>query len=214
MARSKGRRGGAASSERAIAHRKRLSALAKLYIAGVRDRSQLAAAFGVGLMVISNDLRELFDGWLKEDIRSIAKEKSIACRQMDFGALEAINAWERSKQNREVITTEYLPRNCPDCKGSGFVEDTEKWCPTCDGEGRITVENVTRKIEGQAGDSSLLSSYREFIKERAKIKGLYPDSESMKKGKSQPNTIELHANARIDFSKASPEILLEVVVRF
>jgi len=49
----------------------------------------------------------------------------------------------------ELFPAVALHRDCPKCKGSGFVRGTHDWCPGCDGNGKIDVERVTGPSKGQ-----------------------------------------------------------------
>jgi hypothetical protein len=191
--------------------RKRRQRIQEFILQGITDQSQLANILGVSVPTISKDQAFIRGEWLREDIKRISEERSLYIRRMLFGASQAYSAWERSKQNEETITTEYIRKTCPDCKGGGFElnikgEPSENWCSRCEGNGEIMLENVVRRVTGQAGDPSLLGEYRKFMEDAAKIRGVLPRE---RKGKQGLTNIELHRHVNYDFSRASPELVLE-----
>lgn len=70
-------------------------------------------------------------------------------------------------------------------------------------------EVVTRKVKGQAGDSSFLNVYQRGITEMAKLEGLYEKREVIPTGDPQP---QLHLHAAIgnfEVGTIPTEVLLE-----
>jgi RecJ-like exonuclease len=135
--------------------------------------------------------------------------------QLSMAAAAAWNSYEISKQNQEETITNYLPRPCRACD-DGKVAGTDDWCAVCGGTGSVVVENVTRKVKGQAGDSSFLREFRENVKDMIRLEGLYEIMMENIKGKENPpppppaqyNTF-IQADKFFDVSKMSSETLLK-----
>ena len=197
--------------KRKIEKRRRKLSIAALMLRGVYDVPQIASAVGIGPMPVRSLMREVFDEWVRHDARFMHEQIALASRQYSFCAAEAINGWERSKQNEEQITTEYIAKECSSCKGSGFFPvGSNEWCPICDGNGMTTVEQVTRRVKGQAGDPALLANFRECIKERAKLLDLYPQRSYAKWVKEGGGPALGDRARQIDWSKVSKETVMDV----
>src|SRR3972149_6123985 len=133
---------------------------------------EMAVRLGRVRPLISQDVKWIFDQWMRYDVRTTRKRAAKRVKQYEFAANQAMTAFERSQQNEETIRTSIVPRLCDDCKGTGFADGNEQWCDACEGIGKINVETVVRCVRGQAGDSSHLRAYIEAVKEAARIEGL------------------------------------------
>lgn len=172
-------------------------------------RTQIAAALGITLMRVCQIEDQLMDEWLKEDITTARRKRARYVRQQKLGAFLALAAFERSRQDAETITTEYIPRKCPDCEDGMVGANLDQWCPRCKGEGQIIVEHISRKVTGQAGDSTFLANYRASIAEAAKMEGAYFRDKVSKKRERPLIEQHLHIQGGIDYSKLPDQLLLE-----
>jgi hypothetical protein len=118
--------------------------VAHLYLKG-EMQTQIAQRLGVDQSMISLDLKALRAAWLQSALRDWDALKSIELAKIDLVELEAWQAWERSKQPREVIVSEVT-------------------------EGRS--RRGTRRVEGQAGDPRYLAEVQKCIAKRCEILGL------------------------------------------
>ncbi len=155
---------------KAIAIRARRQQIRDMMLQGIYCQELIAARLGCSQPTVSNDIKAIFRLWIAEDIDTTHEEVLYRVKQLELGAHESYTAFQRSKQNTEHITTEYVKVMCPKCGGKG---SNGKPCVTCDGAGTVVQENVIRKLTGQAGDASHMSNYLRFVREAAKIKGLY-----------------------------------------
>ena len=145
------------------------------YLNGITNRIELAARHGITVSAISCDIKwiqkQLVDGTTAEGKDMLAL---ILARHQDIFA-KAANEFERSKQNQDQVRTEYRPKDCPDCKGTGMAGDNgTEWCKWCDGEGQIVEEIVTKTVLGHVADAQFLRVGQECQKEVSKLLGLYP----------------------------------------
>ena len=101
---------------------------------------------------ISYDIKELHRRWVKEQIINIDAAKARELARVDKLEREAWDAWERSQQDAETITTEKAVL----AKGA----DADK-----------RAKEVHRR-EGQVGDPRFLSVIEWCIERRAKLLGL------------------------------------------
>ena len=196
-------------TDKQIAARKRRLKVEEFMMRGLSDLHAIAARLGVSHVTIYQDQRWIREYWLKRDIKTSRIRQTYRIKQLEFAAYESITAWERSKQNAEEITTEYIPRACPDCKGNpgmkDGVEGATEWCMTCDGNGKILTERMTKRVKGKSGDPAHMANYQSAIREIAKIEGHYP---TVLRPKKLVNNQELHIHQGIDLSKAPPELIL------
>ena len=174
---------------------------------GLTDQNSMSVALGVSQGTISLDVKEIHGRWLREEIKVSRLKRSRRVKQLEFAAQQAIDAWERSKQNAEEISTVYTPRKCADCKGTGIQDEiTGNWCLTCNGDGKVMTEVVTKKIRGQVGDAVQLRLFKECVVEAAKIEGSYVRKAA---AKSNGEGGSLGINIQLDLSKAPPDLLLQ-----
>jgi len=176
---------------------------------GAYTQGDIARRLGVSDKTISQDIRWIWKQWEEEDAAwsKVAKQKRI--RQLEISAQEAMDSFERSKENQEEVTTTYHPRTCKACKGSGMVEGTEKWCPECGGEGKVLSEVVTRKVKGSPGDVGYLRAFNEAVREMSRLEDHYNYAGV---GRPRNEVVEKHLHLhqhKLDLSGVSSEVLLE-----
>jgi len=181
------------SRTRSIAIRKRRQAIRKMLLQGVRDQRDMAARLNCSQPTVSNDIKFIFNEWLDQDIKETKAEIAYRVRQLELGAFEAYQAFQRSKQNDEQVKTSYDREVCPQCGGKKTINGSKKLCEVCKGIGEIVVENITRSVRGQAGDAGLLRIYTDSIKEAAKLKGLY-----VKKKEISKEVVHVHTGVNWD----------------
>lgn len=202
--------------EMAIVVRERRRKVAEMLIQGVQSQTEMALRLGCSQPTISNDIAAVFDQWLRDDIRKVKRLRLYRLRQLERAGLEAYQGYQISRQNAEEVHTAYERESCPECVARRIKEENTgkkpvkpsngSICGTCGGRGYQLVENITRRVKGQAGDAALLRIYLDSLKEIAKLQGLYPKE---KDGKANGLNVHLHAN-KYDFSKLSTDDLLRV----
>lgn len=191
--------------QEAVAKRVRRLKVRDLLLQGCSSQSEMAARIGCSQATISKDIAAIFKEWLVEDVETSHAKAAYRVRQLELGASQSFDAFQRSKQSVEQVTTEYEKVLCPSCAGKGR---NGKGCKTCDGTGAVVQENVTRRMTGQAGDPSHMSNYRAFIREMAKIEGLYqkkPDDD-----KPTGDVYHQHLHLKIDWDKVPADQLLRI----
>ncbi len=194
--------------EQQIAARQRREQVEKLWLEGVFSQRRIATELGASVKTVEKDLKHIHDTWAREDIRKSSVRRAQFVRRMEMAGRLALESFEVSKQQAEETTTQSIPRRCRDCKGAEKVNGSRTKCPACSGKGTVTVEVVTKRVKGQAGDPSFLKVYKDCMTEIARVKGLYP--------KEKPGGPALFGNGAkvaivggVDYSKVSPESVLQ-----
>lgn len=82
-------------------------------------QDEIATILGVCRVTIGNDIQKVFVDWIDEDTLTTKKRVLFYVRRYDRAASEAFNAWKRSQKNAEQVTTAFVPKRCPLCKGKG-----------------------------------------------------------------------------------------------
>jgi hypothetical protein len=195
-----------------VAVRARRVRVADLMLRGMTSVAETAAILGVTSMTISRDQREINERWMRTDIKTARLRRTLRIKQLEWSAYEDAVAWERSKKNAEEITTEYIPIACPACNGTGMKDGNEEgteWCDTCNGDGKLLKEKVTKRTKGQSGDSKHMANFQSAIKEISRLEGHYPPTGSFKRDASRfPAESKQQLNQTINFLNAPPELIL------
>jgi hypothetical protein len=187
-------------SAQQIAKAKRLVAVEECILKGITNQKQLAARFDVTPKTICQDIQQIKDRWADESQEQSRIKRARRVRQLERIVQEAISSFEKSRQDAVEITTQYVKVDCPECDG----EDHKiKGCTTCDGKGTVLEERNTKRVKGQAGDSSFLTVAKNALAEAAKLEGLYPIRHQRKKV-DQSRQIHIHNE-----SKAPPELIIQ-----
>lgn len=127
-------------AEKAL-HRERIS---QLYFKKKLKQVEIAFELGISQATVSRDVKWLKTQLLKAAKRNVQDWQAEALGELAVVKMEAWAAWERSRQNKEVITQQKLP-------GGNVIE--------------------TLKTEGQAGDPRFLGVITGAINEEMKIVG-------------------------------------------
>ena len=194
----------------AIGRIKRRALVRQDMLNGLTNQLALAARHGVCHRTAFQDVHAILKEMNEEQKELGKQELIIALNRLEDNVREATNAWERSKQNREEIRTEYLKKECKECKGTGMKdgdEDTEEWCWLCDGIGWTKEEVVTRKVSGQAGDQAFLKERRECIKTKMYLLGYKP----VDKGGRPRKNVHLH-NTSINVTNIDSKEVMDALV--
>jgi len=179
-----------------IARIKRKANVRRDFLNGIVDIQELSARHGIKAPTLSNYLKEIRQEIWEEDKEVAREEFEITNRRLMGVFANAVDSYQRSKKDSEEITTEYKPKSCEICKGTGMKDG--EWCDACDGDGTVLVEVVTRKIKGQAGDSSHLRIQLDVLREVNRIRGHYP--KEYKDGVGNTNLFIQQNNNTIDLS--------------
>jgi transcriptional regulator with XRE-family HTH domain len=128
--------------------------VAEMYLRGLYQ-SDIAEKLGVDQSTISRDLSELRKEWLERSINHIDQKKAIELAKLDRLEVTYWEAWERSRENAEVETTEQIGKRGKD-------------------EGGIIPERIrkTKRVEGQSGNPAFLEGVLKCIVQRCKILGI------------------------------------------
>jgi len=175
---------------------------------GLSNQIALAVRHGVNQQTISRDIAIILGEMREEDKQMAKAELLVALNRVEDNYREASNAWQRSKKNKEEITTDYYKKTCKECKGTGMLEgdeESQEWCPVCQGDGFILQEKVTRKTTGQAGDPTFLRERRELIKFRCFLLGIGAPKEP------QEPIVQNNTIVNLNMSKVSREKVVQAL---
>jgi predicted transcriptional regulator len=181
--------------------RMRRKKLRKMLLTARMNQTDMARILGVTQATISQDIKFIFNEWLAEDIQETRAEIAFRIRQLDLAAKQAYAAFQRSKRDAEQINTEYERRPCR-CKGRQRLG--KKPCKLCGGTGERIVENVSKRVHGQAGDATLLRVYLDTIREANRIKGLYTAE------RREEKRVHMHLHTNVDMDRLTDEQLLAI----
>lgn len=127
---------------------------AALYLQG-KWQSEIAQILGVHQTQVSYDLKFLQRRWYQESVADIAQRKAIELQRIDKIERECWEAYERSKQPREVTVTEAT-------------------------EGAHPGRKATLRKEGQVGDPRFLTEIGKCVDRRVAILGIGAREEALK----------------------------------
>lgn len=177
-----------------------------MLLKGIGSIEKISVALDINWDTANKDVKAVLQNWADRHTTNLEEKLATRIEQLMFSVQAAWQSYQRSRKDQEETSTVYTPVQCPSCKGSGFMPNTETWCETCDGNGEVIKEVVTKRIKGQAGDSTFLNIYQRGIIEAAKLEGLYLE----RKEPSQPAVnINVADGGRLDFSAVDPEMILE-----
>lgn len=165
-----------AENERIEGDRRRLR-IAEMMLRGQVCRTEMAAAFGVTPQTISIDIATIREQWLNETREEMTSKADQRIRQIQAIAALSLESYERSRKDEIEIVTAEKPCDNPQCV-HGLVKyklndkELNRECDRCLGTSVVTV--TTRKVRGQAGDSSFLRVAKDCFVECARLEGLYP----------------------------------------
>lgn len=138
----------------------RRTEVARRYLQG-EMQEDIARSFGVTQGQISQDLKVIRAAWLAAAIRDFDAAKAEELAKIDAVEREYWQAWERSKQDKEVATQEAqepLPLTPEEIKAGKKPKPPRK--------------KVTLRKEGQSGNPAFLQGVLACIDKRCKILGL------------------------------------------
>jgi hypothetical protein len=134
-----------------ILHRRKK--VAELYLNNV-TQPEIAEIVGCGVATVFNDLKWLREQWLAKMSRDFAERKSEELAKIDRMEMEAWNAWEKSKLNKEKVYNSHE---------RGRVSKRGRPLPP--------VIKVVKTVEGQTGDPRYLERIQWCIEMRLKLMG-------------------------------------------
>jgi len=169
-------------------------------------QTDIAARFGCSQPTVSLYLSELFADWLSDDKQQVQHVFLLAIKRQERVFALAIDGYQRSQQNVERVTTAYVPRQCPVCKGAELK--SKKTCKACDGTGKVLEEHVTKQLTGQAGDSSFLNTATNALRQLAKLQGLHRKELNVFLQSSGGESVA--GETRVDWSRVTPDELIAV----
>jgi hypothetical protein len=171
----------------------------------------IAAKLKCSTATISNEVQAIFDQWAAEDAITTKQRIAFRVKQLELAAWEALEGFERSKQNAETIRKEFERQPCKTCKGGTNPPKGKAKCGTCGGTGEILVENITKSTTGQSGDPAFLKTYIEAVREAGRVQGLYAYIKAKYSHRKKPRQVyETHIHADVDWSRVPSEQLLQV----
>lgn len=119
--------------------------VATRYLRG-EQQAEIAGALGVDIATISRDLATLRSLWLESAVRDFDAARAQELAKIDAVEREYWEAWERSKQNKEISTQE--------------IGADKK------------VKKASLRKEGQSGNPAYLDGVLKCIERRCQILGL------------------------------------------
>ena len=195
------------SNQTDVERQKRRERVKDFVLRGVTNLNQISAALGVGYQAIKNDVEFILENWVRDSIKTSRRKAAKLQEMWLFSAHESITAWERSKQQAETVTIDYLKRKCPDCKGTGFQQDQETWCESCKGDGTITSERINRRVTGQSGAPAHMANYQKALENVGKLSGVY--SKETKVQNKSTLQVQINDNRQVNLSNAPAGLLLD-----
>ena len=192
------------------------AAIERDYINGISSVEQLAVRHGISTGYVSLTLRKIYKQWQEqeEDLKDDQGERidrDTAARMFEQVYRLAGDGYRRSRLDKEEIKTEYRRVKCKACDGTGWMDKDEQsgqWCKECEGEGEKMIEVVTKRVTGQAGDSSFLRVANDSIKNLAMLKALYPDRPYVDRESKSISIGRAQLNIMVD--RMPPELILAV----
>lgn len=124
--------------------------IADLYLQGW-TQADIAEDVGRGIGTVNRDLKAIQAQWIDSALIDFDEAKAKELAKVDRLEREYWDAWERSKENKEVTTKEQT-------KGAGVV-----------GDGKIKAQ---KRSEGQVGHAAFLTGVQWCIERRCKIIGI------------------------------------------
>jgi len=138
-------RGRHRSSAEIAKHRRQIS---NLYLQG-RLQAEIASELNLSQSTVSRDLKALRGEWLVSSLMDFDEARANELAKIDTLEREYWDAWQRSREDAETITT----------KGRG------------DKETAVSMEK-TVQLKGQVGDAAFLRGIEWCIDRRCKLLGL------------------------------------------
>lgn len=186
-------------------YRKRMLTIGirQMLLKGMTSRQEMADALGVSSVTVGNYIKKIEARWDRDDRMTFRQKKKRRLEQLCMAAQKAMASYERSRQDEEEITTNYVQRKCKKCD-DGLLENGD-WCEACDGKGKVTSEVVSRRVRGKAGDSGHLRVFLEAVEKMIKLENLYPARKEQLDVRGKIGVV----SASLDFSQAPPEVILE-----
>jgi hypothetical protein len=154
--------------------------VAKLTLRG-KSQYEIAREMNVNQSTVCRDIREIAKEWRRHAVRDLSEARGQELDRIGRLELECWDAWERSKQDRQVTTTG---------RESGPQGDKDK---------------AEIRKEGQAGDPRFLERIAWCISERCKILGLYSPVRHAHGG--DPGAPPIEHTHSLDLTRATAEEL-------
>lgn len=132
--------------------------------------SQISKEMGLSAKRATTLMRIVQKRWAGESPEELEAKRATAMRRLENVANHALEAFEKSQEDKVSITIQKRPETCKACGGTGSDGD----CPVCEGSGTVIHEIITKDRVGQAGDSSMLQVARQCWEGIAKLQGLQP----------------------------------------
>lgn len=204
-----------AKATKTVIRQQRMTRIWDLWTRGCTNKSQIAAALGTNVNIVTKDMKCIEQEWLRQTRVTMAKQRARRIQQLETIAYEARNAFDRSRQDSQEYSI--VTKICEECRGLKEVQVEENVaieCPVCSGKGTISTETV--KTHGQAGDASFLRVATTAVMEAGKMSGLYTRENDPVVGSTYRmdvtnihNEINVADGGHNPFSKASPQAILE-----
>jgi len=167
----------------------------------------LATRHGVSKMTIARYLKAILKEMAWEDKEQGVEKLILTERRLMTVFSKAADSFERSKKDATETSTQYKPKTCPACEGSGR-KGAKRLCRMCEGEGRIFAETTTKKVKGQSGDANFLRVQLDCLKEVNRIRGHYPKEYA---DGTNNRHLHIHQGPTIDLSNVSDDVLLKAL---
>ena len=145
---------------------------AKWYAQG-KPQAVIAREIGVSPAQISYDIAEIKKRWMTEQVHAFDERMMYTLAKLDMAESEAWAAWESSKQDKVVSTTEKT-------------------------EGDKSSTKAQLRKEKQYGDVAYYNAAMDVIKERNKIMGMYAPERL--EATVTTHSTNLHISSEIDLS--------------
>lgn len=184
---------------------KRRTRIMEMIVKGHKDKAQMSAALNITEVTLGNDLTWLYSRCGETDRERLKALFHIRTEQLEYLYRTAIREYEKSTQAAKEEIVVRIPEKCPECKGTGFKNETD-WCENCEGECKIIVETVTTKIKQKTGDTAFLAEARKNLELLIRMEGHDPPKEKHIKKDILETKIHTHV---ISSTPIPSDLLLE-----
>lgn len=183
----------------------------QMLLAGVTNHHDLAAAFGMKRMAVTQVVAKIYRNWAKEN-PELEELRRLRQKQFENIYRLALKGYEAS--TRRQVGTKKEESECEYCYGLGLIEGDPKQyteCAMCGGTG-VVEEEVPAYIEVQ-GDGSLLRIAKDTLAELTKLEGLGPATTSTRSIISMSRTIGgvIEEQVAEIYTEAPPDTLVRAL---
>ncbi len=195
-----------------VERRNRLRRMREMYLRGITNRQEIAAAFNISQPMVCQDWKLIQKQWDEEDEKITKRKRRTAVNRILDVYREARLGFDRSRKMAQEVHYRERKEQCVACRGTGMKdadEDSGEWCKNCEGEGSVQIGVTTTIHKGQAGDPAFLRVAQSCINEIARLEGLHKTVKKTDASTLSGRVLHVHAGAdHSDYLKASTDSII------